>query len=936
MKYIGKSAGMMSKMARSIKKSEDKTVQSLQSPASPKEGQVWRNPKDGKEYTYSSALKKWVLRGGEKGADGQNGQDGQNASYKDYIFKRSDTQPATPTEDSPPDWSDGPPTGTNALWISVAIKSFDGVVQGAWSVPVQLNGENGQDGANGIDGDSVFIEYSVDGVSNWHITFANGDIFMRQKVGQSGAWSEAVKIIGENGQDGINGQDGANGNFKDHVFKRSDTQPATPTGDNPATWSDGPPTGTSALWISVATKSFDGIVQGVWSTPIRLNGDNGTNGVNGTDGSSVFIEYSITGTSSWHSTFTDGDKYMRQKIGVNGIWSSAAKIIGENGANGANGNFKDNIFKRSDTQPATPTGNTPAGWSDGPPTGTNALWISVAIKSYDGIVQGVWSTPVRLNGQDGTSGANGTDGNSVFVEYSIDGNTVWHSVFVSGDKYMRQKVGTSGTWSSAVKIVGENGTNGTNGTNGVNGTDGASVFVEYSINGSTLWHSAFASGDKYMRQKTGASGTWSSSIKMVGENGTDGQNGINGTNGGYTSYVFKRSSTQPGVPTGDIPSGWSDAPPANNGMSLWMASGVKNASGVLQGVWSTPVQLNGNDGVNGQNGINGINGTNGQDGQDASKPVVGINFFANGQDSFSWDGGDLWINGNYYQTDTGTITNMAEGDMWYIYFDETTLPVGGVYPLSASYFPADSVGATKTLLAVATANGDTGKDAVFSVFNGIGGNMYVQGTNISNNSISTEHLQANSVTSDKIVVNTLSAISAYLGNIIGGTIQTAGADQRVFIQDDDIKWQKKDAGTWKDCGVLRGALLQVWEFIDGGMSGIFNQPGIEHYHTQDAPFVSKVFSGVKMWISDKLSANKIACNDIYVRDQSTGTFRKLYAIKAGTNVTISTNPTTNEITINASGGSSSWVGTATSNLNMNNFEINGISKIKLPVGTNLY
>lgn len=54
------------------------------------------------------------------------------------------------------------------------------------------------------------------------------------------------------------------------------------------------------------------------------------------------------------------------------------------------------------------------------------------------------------------TGAKGDNGESIEIEYSINGSSSWHSVFTSGDKYMRQKVGT-GDWSSAIKIVGEDG-----------------------------------------------------------------------------------------------------------------------------------------------------------------------------------------------------------------------------------------------------------------------------------------------------------------------------------------------------------------------------------------------------------------------------------------------------------------------------------------------
>ena len=80
----------------------------------------------------------------------------------------------------------------------------------------------------------------------------------------------------------------------------------------------------------------------------------------------------------------------------------------------------------------------------------------------DTIAAGEWSTPV-------IEAQNGSDGNSVQIEWSVDGSTSWHSIFTSGDKCFHERIGT-GAWSAAIKAVGEDGINGLNGTNGTNGT----------------------------------------------------------------------------------------------------------------------------------------------------------------------------------------------------------------------------------------------------------------------------------------------------------------------------------------------------------------------------------------------------------------------------------------------------------------------------------
>ena len=69
---------------------------------------------------------------------------------------------------------------------------------------------SGKDGTNGQNGASLSVQYSVNGTSNWHDTFASGDIYMRQKLG-NGSWSDAMKIVGEKGDTGAKGDKGDKG-----------------------------------------------------------------------------------------------------------------------------------------------------------------------------------------------------------------------------------------------------------------------------------------------------------------------------------------------------------------------------------------------------------------------------------------------------------------------------------------------------------------------------------------------------------------------------------------------------------------------------------------------------------------------------------------------------------------------------------------------------
>ena len=128
------------------------------------------------------------------------------------------------------------------------------------------------------------------------------------------------------GPAGPAGAAGSSGGYTDYVFKRAAYAPSTPTGDTPSGWSDAPPAADgNPLWMSTGDKTSAGVLVGSWSSPVQM------------DGSGVEIQYSVDGSTSWHSTFTSGDLYARQRV-FGGSWSAASGI-------GA---------RRADTSPGSP------------------------------------------------------------------------------------------------------------------------------------------------------------------------------------------------------------------------------------------------------------------------------------------------------------------------------------------------------------------------------------------------------------------------------------------------------------------------------------------------------------------------------------------------------------------------------------------------------
>ena len=95
-----------------------------------------------------------------------------------------------------------------------------------------ISGKKGTDGQNGKNGTGISVQYSVNGTENWHDTFGNGDIYMRQSTNGGTTWSAAMRIVGEKGDKGDTGAQGAKGDT-------GTTGPQGPKGDKGDTYTVG-------------------------------------------------------------------------------------------------------------------------------------------------------------------------------------------------------------------------------------------------------------------------------------------------------------------------------------------------------------------------------------------------------------------------------------------------------------------------------------------------------------------------------------------------------------------------------------------------------------------------------------------------------------------------------------------------------------------------
>lgn len=474
---------------------------------------------------------------GSDGAAGTDGKDGTNGDTTIFRYKNAATKPETPTNAgvNPTGWTPEPtqPGSGEYTWFIQAIMRGNGGLT-RWSDPVKLTGDDGKPGTDGITtefiykrttdatrpatpGTSQTDDYVPEGWTDNPVGVDSSNMYewvcTRQKTGGSGGtggtWSAFTTPAiwakyGEKGQDG----DGFEYIYKRTIDNNAPAKPSTSQSEDyvPEGWTDDP-TGVDSTyifeWVCVRKK-----IAGVWG------------------------EFSAPA-----------------------VWAKYGKN-GSNGSNGSNGDTTIFIYRNAATQPSTPTaGSMPSGWSTTPSTPADGqyTWLSQATRSGSTGAIGSWSTPIKLTGDDGNPGSDGSTTEFIY------------------------KRTTSATAPS---------------------TPATSQADDFVPEGWTDNPSGVDETNKYewvcTRQKTGgvggSGGTWSAFTTPViwskwGEKGQDGD--------GY-EYIYKRTANastpaQPGEPTDKtiddfVPTGWTDDPSGVNDTMMyeWVCVRRKRS-----GVWES-------------------------------------------------------------------------------------------------------------------------------------------------------------------------------------------------------------------------------------------------------------------------------------------------------------------------------------------------------------
>lgn len=357
---------------------------------------------------------------------------------------------------------------------------------------------------------------------------------------------------------------------------------------------------------------------------------------NGEDGASVEVQWSKDG-NSWHAAYTDGDLYMRQRVG-DAAWGAAIRVVGENGKDGYNQTFEFAVSNSLTEQPLS-------GWSDAPrPVGSGEyLWMRTGTIIPPATRPATW-TVVRIGGE---KGADGVGINSVTITYGKSNSvsvkpTTWsNDVPVVGEdevlwvrtitdytdetkadtvSYMysyQGKTGAAGTSVSVVSIEYQAGASATTPPTGEWSED-----VVKAVDGMYLWtRTTFSDG---------------SVAYGISKQGKDGQDGADGKDGQGFAPRGEWATVKMPAKVGDVfrmgGAAWvavreTENPPMwtitdEEGNRLMREDGGYLLTGeVNDAEWDLWVE-DGKNGEPGKNGLDGQDGLDGKDGKDGANAIV--------------------------------------------------------------------------------------------------------------------------------------------------------------------------------------------------------------------------------------------------------------------------------------------------------------------------
>lgn len=503
---------------------------------------LWLHPTDTKDplwellaFDCREGHEEWVRVGGaggggsDPGSDGAQGIPGEDGEGVEYIFTRTETSdptgvppvPVDPPYDNPPaPWTDDP-TGVDNVyryeWVSKRIK-----VHNVWSIfsEPSIWARYSYDGANGKDGkdiEFIFARKTVESApatppskqvddyvptpeetsdnQTWTDDATGVDSNLRfeyvaERTKVNGVWGE-FSAPAMWARYSLDGPAGTPPNYTIFAFYKGNTEPRIPQSeslppftDNGNSWVSAPDSN-GIWWMSAG--NVEGATNRVtsWSVPVKATGEDGVASdycnfkyaITNDPNTAPAVDKSNTDPGdAWTDVVPDNPKgtYLWMIIGkfsqgvLDGTWSNPIRLTGQDGSNGSDGSsgvpgvpgvsYEIRYCLGTATVPTgtqTPgKDRNPTGWTTAVPTevdGDNIyIWfIQARIKNYDpnegnyGELEGSWSTPVRLqgiNGLDGMPGSPGAKGQIVYPAGVYSADTIYTTtsekapyVFDTGD-----------------------------------------------------------------------------------------------------------------------------------------------------------------------------------------------------------------------------------------------------------------------------------------------------------------------------------------------------------------------------------------------------------------------------------------------------------------------------------------------------------------------
>lgn len=296
------------------------------------------------------------------------------------------------------------------------------------------------------------------------------------------------------------------------------------------------------------------------------------NGAEGPAGPALMVEGSVD-ASDWHPGLQSGDIYMRTSEDGGVTWSDSVRVTGEDGESGKFTNFR---FARnfSDSSPPSYTENADnpgANWYDSPQTlGVGEYQWMIKSDWRDTVRLTIWTAPVRLSGERGEDGADGTNGAQV--------------ILYKRSATVPAKPTTTATYTFATGVL--------------TGHDNGWTQVIPATDGNPCWAIAAAASSNTATD-TIPSTEWSNQEKVI----EDGAPGLNSA----TVKLYKRSATTPAVPsttatytfaTGVLTghnNSWTQTEWGDDGNPEWVILAVAISSGATDTItmaeWSAPVEF---------------------------------------------------------------------------------------------------------------------------------------------------------------------------------------------------------------------------------------------------------------------------------------------------------------------------------------------------------